>query len=282
MTNITILEKKFPSLQYEEFRDRSDAPACWVSTILQCPLHFHSCIELVYMTKGEMVAYVDGKTLQLSQDDLLLVPSYALHQYTTTETAKALLLILPTDFIPSVKKMLHKQSFSSLTCHMEKGNKLRECLESLSHHLQNKQENPLLTKGYIYIIMGILVEVLGLSPQSKKNVDNFSRDVLLYIDQNFTGELSAGETAKHFGYSKSHFMHLFSTAFGFGFNEYINIQRCRHAAMLLRHEARPLIDISLEVGFNNLRSFYRNFKKVFHQTPTEFINHPKQEHHYHP
>ncbi len=52
--------------------------------------------------------------------------------------------------------------------------------------------------------------------------------------------------------------------------EYVNDLRLTVAANLLIHSDRPIVDISLEVGYDNLSYFYRIFKQRYRLTPARF------------
>lgn len=52
--------------------------------------------------------------------------------------------------------------------------------------------------------------------------------------------------------------------------QYINSLRLTYAANLLLHSDRPIIDISSDIGFDNLSYFYRVFKRQYHMPPAQF------------
>ncbi len=60
---------------------------------------------------------------------------------------------------------------------------------------------------------------------------------------------------------------------GTSFYDYINRLRIEAAKeQLLREKGVPIIDIALEVGFNNKATFYKAFKKYVRSTPSQFRN----------
>ena len=52
--------------------------------------------------------------------------------------------------------------------------------------------------------------------------------------------------------------------------QFINEQRLNYAANLLLHTDRPILEITLEVGFNSLSHFYHLFKEQFMISPAQF------------
>ena len=53
--------------------------------------------------------------------------------------------------------------------------------------------------------------------------------------------------------------------------EYLAALRCRQAAQLLLESDMTMLDISLGVGFECLRTFYRAFKSCYDMTPSQYI-----------
>ena len=54
--------------------------------------------------------------------------------------------------------------------------------------------------------------------------------------------------------------------------EYINNYRLEIASSLLNKSEKSILDISFEVGFNNVSYFNKLFKKKYSLTPKEFRN----------
>ena len=57
---------------------------------------------------------------------------------------------------------------------------------------------------------------------------------------------------------------------GMNYVTYVNMVRIEHAVGMLGTNQYRMIDIALECGFSNIRSFNRVFKEITGSTPTEF------------
>ncbi len=57
---------------------------------------------------------------------------------------------------------------------------------------------------------------------------------------------------------------------GMSFINYLNMLRVDKAKEMIRDTQFPIIKIAMLVGFENLSSFYRAFKKVYNQSPLDF------------
>lgn len=254
---------------YETTRDNVNYIDCWYSENDYCQPHFHSSIELTYVIAGQLTGWVNGEQYLLGENELLLCPCYSLHRYETEFASDTIVLTVPMEFIPSFQKLLRSQSFQRITALLPADNELLHCLRQL---IAASKENVVLRKGYAYAVMGMLADILGLEPIKSLADTNLTRDILLYLQEAFLQPLTLETAAEHFGYSRGHFSHIFSNAFGFSFWEYLNILRCRHAAMLLSNSSASLIETSMNCGYGSLRTFYRNFKQVYGMTPTQYLS----------
>jgi AraC family cel operon transcriptional repressor len=70
--------------------------------------------------------------------------------------------------------------------------------------------------------------------------------------------------------SPEHLSRVFRKQMGCTPTQYVNDLRLTYAANLLLHSDRPILDISLEIGLDNLSYFYRIFKERYHTSPAQF------------
>ena len=82
--------------------------------------------------------------------------------------------------------------------------------------------------------------------------------------------MSINTLAKICDYSEYHFMRFFKKHMGVTCIQYINNYRLEQASLLLTSTDNSIMDISLEVGFDNLSYFNKLFKKKYNITPKEF------------
>lgn len=70
--------------------------------------------------------------------------------------------------------------------------------------------------------------------------------------------------------SCEHLSRIFKKNLGLTFKEYLYSIRLTHACRLLLHTNKSTLEIALEAGFPDLRSFGRQFDRVYHMTPKEY------------
>ena len=95
--------------------------------------------------------------------------------------------------------------------------------------------------------------------------------VIDYIDQNLTTELTLDKLSAVACFSPFYFQRIFSQIQGESPKACVHRMRLEKAAGWLLHDTdRPISEIAYDSGFNSTALFSRNFKKYFNLSPTEF------------
>ncbi len=94
--------------------------------------------------------------------------------------------------------------------------------------------------------------------------------VLNYIRENITSKIGIKQLCKKACMSESHFYRVFKSELGLSPIEYINEERLKLAATLLRNPDKKVNEVYLECGFNSPSYFNRVFKRKHRVSPKEF------------
>ena len=251
---------------YENHRDNMPSAHAWYKENDHFMPHFHSSVELVYVLSGELKATIDGAALIASENMMVISSSYAVHSYETPERSLAVFATIPLTDVPDIARKLQRQSFAETLVRDDDQRTLRE----LMCMLERFQRSPVTMKGLCGAILGLLIDRVGLLPAREGSRTLFIRDVLEHVSQHHAEAMTVQRLADRFGYSRSHFSHLFSTHLGCSVADYVASVRCVHAAQLLRETDMRVADAALAVGFESLRTFYRTFKKQYKMTPNAY------------
>jgi two-component system response regulator YesN len=93
---------------------------------------------------------------------------------------------------------------------------------------------------------------------------------LVYIQSNFTRELSQEEVAVHVGVNKSYLSRVFPEFTGEHFSDYLQRLRIERAKELLRFTNDHIYEIASQVGFCNSRYFSKIFHEAVGVTPADY------------
>jgi AraC-like DNA-binding protein len=103
----------------------------------------------------------------------------------------------------------------------------------------------------------------------KKQLSELMNTDKLYL----RADLTLPELAQALDCSVNHLSQAINAGFGVSFFDYLNECRVKDAMHLLRedgNEARTVLDVALDVGFNSTSTFYVAFKKVTGETPAQY------------
>lgn len=126
-------------------------------------------------------------------------------------------------------------------------------------------------------VMNILfkVEKTCLTKASHKKKNNFkeyeiAKKIAEYIGKNYNTSICGTDIEKNFYLSYDYANRVFNKMMGCSIMKYRNNVRIQNAKMKLRTTNLSIIEIAMEVGFDNMHYFSRLFKMIEGLSPTEY------------
>lgn len=231
---------------------------------------FHSQVELYFIDDGEMDITVNSHHKRLKKGEMCVALSFDAHGYSTPEFSKSSVLIIPThlctEFIENIRD---KHSTYPFICNKEVVSEIKEHVKKLN----SCGENDIKRQGYIYVILGLVAENIYFENNSSSVDTALSSKLLMYIEKNFSQNISLKTASIEFGYNQSYLSRYFKSCFKIGFNQFLTTIRLKNALALMNEHQGKLAYCAFESGFNSLRTFHRVFYKEFGCTPKEYTKH---------
>ena len=250
-----IEREKQNNLFYKEYKNDKGA------------LHFHSQIELYFIDGGEMEVFVNDKRRLLGAGEMSVALSYTAHAYRTPSESESSVFIIPPymceDFIKTVKS---KRAVNPFITDKQVVSKIKNYIQEL----RSESTNEIMLHGYIYLILGLLMDSISLVDTDESIDTNLSSNLLFYLNENFKSDITLADVAEHFGYSQSYISRYFKSCFDVGFNEYLTNIRLKNAVVLMHENNTSITCCAYESGFNSLSTFYRVFFKEFGCSPKRY------------
>lgn len=130
-------------------------------------------------------------------------------------------------------------------------------------------------KSHLMMFVYHLIKDFSVSkvePQAKSLGYNAEYISLLldYMHKHYQDSITLAVLSEEFHLSAAYISRLFKEQLGIGFKEYLNQIRINNAVYLLVNTDRSLLDISMECGFPNNKSFIEGFKQVYNETPNHY------------
>lgn len=93
-----------------------------------------------------------------------------------------------------------------------------------------------------------------------------------YVEKRYAEPIGLGQAARIAGLEKKYFCKYFHSKVGICFAEWVARKRINRAILMLMNHDHSIADLALSVGFGDLRTFERAFKKFAGCTPRECKN----------
>lgn len=215
--------------------------------------------RMYFVNSGE-VSYKDNtKTIKLKKNHLYCFPTDKTYSLSQDKNNKLNCLFLHLSIFPYHIPHLVEISF--------KDDLLLKDIKSILEKLitQNRQEAQL-------SIMAPITEALTAYLKANDYIKLYSSPIvnaLEMIAKNPQINYSVNELSLACAYNDQYFIRLFKKELGVSPHQYILFYKMNIAIKLLQ-SGQSISRISDELGFNELRSFGRCFKKQYGMSPTEF------------
>lgn len=251
------------------------------------PPHWHDEIEIIYIKKGQGIVTVDFKEYHVSALTLVFILPGQLHsiaQYKDESMEYENIIFDHTMLVPKKSDSVNEDFLKPLT----QGKITVPTVFSQVYPYFNDIVAPINAcdeicktkpQGYQLYIKSMLYQFFFILDNRCRNLVTPKKDrktidkmkiVIKYVENNYANKITIAEIADVIGFSESHFMRYFKETMGTSFIEYLKDYRLTMAARLLQSSDDAILDISVEVGFDNLSYFNRSFKARYGMTPRQY------------
>ena len=250
-------------------------------------MHTHDFIEIIYILSGSSSQKIDNNTYKATGGDLLFIQLNQVHSFAVEENTKMHYYNILIDPNLINKSILGSNSFfeTMLLTTFEDIIKIDVSNQFISFHGNEKIkiENILSEMYYEYekapskndsVLMGYLMVLFAyifrkLFPNADDN-STISSDIINYIDNNFTQNITLQDLSHLSLYSPKYFSKLFKKSYGISITDYIQRKRIDMSKSLLLESNFTIDAISEMVGYPNTAHFHKYFKKICGVTPNEY------------
>lgn len=107
---------------------------------------------------------------------------------------------------------------------------------------------------------------------STANYSNLIKDIVTYIGNHLSEELSVTILADLFHVNSSHLARKFKKETGYTISEYVNNQKIEAAKMLLQRKELSISRLAENLGYNSSSYFSKVFKNITGVAPSEYVS----------
>lgn len=252
--------------------------------------HWHKEMEFIYMSSGQAVFIIGTAPVELTEGQAIIVNSGMLHSgYSSDEShGKYYSIVFDLNMLSSNtidacqnKYLLPLLQNRYRLPRLIDGSSAWEqsVLQEMTNIIESIHKKhigyELFIKASLYKILSHIILNNGLDGLEVCETNEEAKivrlkEILNYIKMNYSKNITIDELSRKAKFSRFYFTRLFKSIIGMTPVEYINYLRINQAVSLLEDNRRSIMDISMDVGFNNFSYFIKVFKSYKKNTPGEY------------
>ena len=250
----------------------------------QIPVHWHDEFEIIYVRSGFLTVSISGESYIGKTGEAFVVSPGNLHLMgSQSGTVDYYTFLFPLKYISfRTDDMLDEKLLEPLNSgHLmicprvnDTAKELCEQLIEIYEAKNDESESKITTQVRTKIILlqfilemwkkGFVIE----NDTSGRNI--VEKEMVSYIQQNFTGKISLREFGEQFHLSEKYISRYFKEHFHITLSQYVTYLRLEHAKQLLQDTDIPVTDVAMQSGYQNVSYFIRSFQKAYAVSPLKY------------
>ena len=250
----------------------------------QIPVHWHDELEIIYVKSGSLLVSISGENYIGKSGDLFVVSPGNLHfMCSQTGTVDYFTFLFPLKYISFRSndilddKLLEPLNNGHLMISPRVKNTAKELCEQLIEiYLAKNDERESIITAQIKTKTVLLQFILEMwkkgfvTENDTSGRNTVEKEMVSYIQQNFTGTISLKEFGEQFHLSEKYISRYFKEHFHITISQYVTYLRLKHAKQLLQDTDIPVTEIAMQSGYQNISYFIRSFKKTYEVSPLQY------------
>ena len=250
----------------------------------QIPVHWHDEFEIIYVRSGFLTVSISGESYIGKTGEAFVVSPGNLHLMGSQRgTVDYYTFLFPLKYISfRTDDMLDEKLLEPLNSgHLMICPRVKDTAKELCEQLieiyeakNDESESKITTQVRTKIILlqfilemwkkGFVIE----NDTSGRNT--VEKEMVSYIQQNFTGKISLREFGEQFHLSEKYISRYFKEHFHITLSQYVTYLRLEHAKQLLQDTDIPVTDVAMQSGYQNVSYFIRSFQKAYAVSPLKY------------
>ncbi len=233
---------------------------------LDFPSHLHDFFEIGYLEKGTVTLTVEEKNYYLNSGNFFVIFPNQIHSYGNSENLLVKMLIFHPIFLAEYNNIFNSKIPE---CAMLENDDDATKILRLIFELKIDKNDSNILKGLLLSLFGLLLKEMTFKNVEKYNISTI-KSILLFCNEHFTEPIKVSDVADNLHISRYYIAHIFRERLNTTFSEHITNKRLNYAATLLTSQNLSVLDVAYRSGFDSIRTFNRNFLKLYNVTPREY------------
>ena len=240
-------------------------------------LHVHEHYEIIWFLEGDAKYIVENQVFSLKPGDVIVIRRYQMHGicFNSSKPYRRFIFSVEPEFFKTCACQEYEEKFfesknNKINSEIVQASGLQDAFLRAQKYSKNfKEECSPITRSIMIEILYLINEVTSFA--EGKSLNKQLIDVMNYISQNLTQEITLDDLEKRFFISKYHLCHIFKKATGLTVFQYIIKKRLVCAKELIM-EGKNIGEVASGLGFNTYSSFYRAYVNEYGVPPRQSRN----------
>lgn len=228
--------------------------------------HIHRSFELWFCEEGYFSITIDEINYSLKKNEILLILPFQSHSIQSFVENKGHIWIFSPEHILDFYHQVQGKKFNDPVL------KLTEEINQRIFEMLFNSESTYLHRCALYYVLSLYESNTSLEISQVK--DNVTEKIASWFSKNYDKNKSLIDISKEIGYSKDYISKIIADRFESNFSTIMNQYRINRACYLLNNTDYSITEISNMCGFQNMRTFNRNFLKLTKTNPRLYRESP--------
>lgn len=228
--------------------------------------NIHRSFEYIFVKDGQLELTIGNNTYAVEKNQGAFILPYEIHSFNTSKYSDSYICVFSPEYIKTFEHMIKGKCLENPVFNIHPF--IQELIDKTLFH---ENHDLLSIKSSLYLLSSELMKQSKLIECSKTD-HILIHNVLTYIQNNFTKNISLKQIASNLGYSYNYLSKYLNETLELSYVDFVNENRISYALYLLKNTDSSITDIAYTCGYSNVRSFNRNFIKITNITPSEYRN----------
>ena len=232
-------------------------------------LHIHEEVEILHITDGEAMVYLDGVEYHAEKGDTLFVSPWCAHRIDVLPGKFGYICVCFNSILLGSREQAKAvASRKKLMPSLVNSKKIACSVKNIASDYKKDD------KGWTYRAQGELLKIFGeiislLEEEYHASDSEFCLKIYRYIKDNFAEQITSRDCADSLHIDQSSFCRKFKSYFGNTFSNYLCAFRLERAKQLLEEGNLSVTEIGNRTGFTGTSYFIMKYKQIYGVTPKQ-------------
>lgn len=236
-------------------------------------------LQISIVLNGSLQIHYRNHTRQFHTHDIFFFPPFEAYSViNSSDSCRVLTIQIDSDYInhlcPDVSNLTFQQCH--LTTDLSNPAYYRVCKDFaviIFNNLKTEFSSRLKMLSAANDMVITIFDTYGIRMESSV-VHDYStervRQILTYMNENYKNKLTVTDISSHLGIHPQYFSTFFHKHFHVSFVEYLTTFRINHSLEELLHTDHSILEIALNNGFANHKTYAAAFHKLYGVSPTSY------------